>query len=130
MYRIYDSKEKKWVREGIYLSPNNDLSKSNKSLFGYNKLNLVPDCRYTYQNDIGLFDKKGVLIFEGDILKSESGLIGLVAYVPEKAAYLFLDYNNTKYYPLGSDICKQLSIIGNNFENPELVQEGSVANGK
>ncbi len=34
MYRVFDKKEKCWVKDGIYLSPNNDLSTSKKAIFG------------------------------------------------------------------------------------------------
>lgn len=130
MYRVYNTQKKEWMQEGFYLSPYDDLNKSSKAIFGMSKMSLVPDCRYTFQRDIGSKDKNGTLIFEGDILKTQTGMIGLVAYVPDKAAFVFLNYKENKYYPLGTEICKQLIIVGNNFENLELISGRKVADDK
>ena len=124
MYRVYDNKEKGWVQDCIYLSPNDDLSmeKTKKSLFGKSKLTLVSEQRYTYQRDIGLLDKKGNLIFEGDICSTKSGdVMGVIAYVSEHASYYLLDDREMKYYPLGEERCKHLEVIGNIFENKDLL---------
>jgi hypothetical protein len=122
MYRVFDNVEKRWVREGIYLSPNNDLSTSKKVLFGSEKLSLVSSQRYIFHRDIGLCDKNEVLIFEGDIGKIKSlDSIGLITYVPEHASYYLLDYKNSKYYTLGEANCKEIEIIGNVLENSNLI---------
>lgn len=122
MYRVYDNEKKKWVTEGIYLSPNDELSTSKKALFGAEKLSLVSEERYTYHRDIGLEDGNGNLIFEGDICKATShNIMGVVAYVPEHASYYLLDDVNLKYYPLGEDYCKNIEIIGNVFDNREFL---------
>lgn len=127
MYRVYDNKEKRWVKEGVYLSPNNDLSISKKALFGAERLSLVSDQRYVYQNDIGLYDKKKKLIFEGDICKIEHlGVVGVVAYVSEHASYYVLDDKNLKYYTLGEERCEQIEVIGNIFENEYLMQYDNI----
>ena len=124
MYRVWDDKEKGWVQDCIYLSPNDDLSmeQTKKSLFKKTKLTLVSERRYIYQRDIGLPDKKGNLIFEGDICGSKSNdVMGVIAYVPEHASYYLLDDRTMKYYPLGEERCKQLEVIGNIFENKDLL---------
>ena len=124
MYRVYDTKENGWVQDCIYLSPNDDLSmeQTKKSLFKKTSLTLVSENRYTYQREIGLLDKKGNLIFEGDICSSKQhDIMGVIAYVPEHASYYLLDDRTLKYYPLGEERCKQLEVIGNIFENKDLL---------
>lgn len=122
MYRVYDNQTKKWVREGIYLSPNNDLSTSKKALFGTEKLSLASDNRYTWHRDIGLTDKNNKLIFEGDICKCKDGAFtGVVAYVRERAAYYLLDDEHMTYYPLGIEHMDMVEVVGNVFENQDLL---------
>ena len=124
MFRVYDNKEKKWVKKDIYLAPNNDLFQSQKKLFGIEKLSLIPETRYIHQIDIGLYDENRKLMFEGDILKNESeGVIGVIAYSTSQAAYLLFDYKNSKYYPLGEIICKQCKVVGNVLENYDLLEQ-------
>ena len=129
MFRVYDTKGKRWIREGVFLSPNDDLSETKKFMFSKSKLSLIPDCRYVVTRDIGTYDKNGTLIYEGDILKSDKNdIVGLVVYIPDKATFVLLDYRKNKFYSLGTGICKdRLVIIGNNFENPELLEATGVA---
>ena len=124
MYRVYDNKEKHWVKKGIYISPNNDLSISKKAMFGTEKLSLVSGQRYTFHRDIGLHDRNNVLIFEGDICKitlEHEEVIGVVAYCPEHAAYYVFDYQNYKYYTLGIDKQNKIEVIGNVLDNDSLL---------
>ena len=121
-YRIYDNKKKKWMREGIYISPICDIYVSKKTLFGTEKLSLVSSNRYICHRDIGLTDKNYILIFEGDICKAEKiDVVGVIAYAPEIASYCLLDDKNLKYYPLGEERCKQIEVIGNVFDTPNLI---------
>ena len=109
------------MREGIFLSPNNDIN----LIFGNNKFSLIPDYRYAVVRDVGLEDMNDDLIYEGDVLKSkQDDIIGLVAYIPDKASFVLLDYHTNTYYPLGTNICKdRLIIVGNNFENADLLKK-------
>ena len=131
MYRVYSHIENKWIKRDVYLAPNNDLFISKKTLFGTEKLSLVSDKKYTYHKDIGLNDKNNVLIFEGDICKIEHlNVIGTISYIPEHASYYLLDDKNLKYYPLSEEHCKQIEIIGNVFDNQDLLSSDNMKEGE
>lgn len=125
MYRVYDKKETTWVKENIYLAPNNDLYLAKKNLLGNMTLSLISDNRYVHQIDTGLLDKNKQLIFEGDICKAiQSGMVGLISYSSDYGAYVFLDYTEYKWYPLGKEIClNNIEVVGNIFDNPELIPD-------
>lgn len=124
-YRIYDKKNEEWVEDlqDFYLHYNGDLYVSNKLPFGIEKLSLVSTERYIYQVDIGLADVNDHLIFEGDICKINhfEDVIGVITYISEHASYYLLDYKNSKYYPLTEEHCRQVEIIGNIFDNKDLI---------
>ena len=131
MFRVYDNKEKHWVREGVYLSPNNDLSTSKRALFGTEKLSLASDHRYIWHRDIGLYDKNNKLVFEGDICKCKDGAFtGVVAYVHEHASYYLLDDEHLTFYPLGVEYMDQVEVIGNVCENQDLLPVAKVEGGQ
>lgn len=116
MYRVYDNQEKSWVKDKIYLSPNDDLYIVKKTLLG-EKLELVSDRRYTKHCSIGLRDGNNVEIYEGDICHIESlNATGVVTYITEHASYYLLDNKHYKYYPLNEARCRQLRVIGNVFD--------------
>lgn len=122
MYRIYDKEKKCWVRENIFLAPNEDIVMLTKGLFGRKKLSLVPNSRFIFQRDIDLLDKNNVRIYEGDIVQNtDANYIGIVTYVSEATAYVVLDYHNYKYYLLGERRSDIIKVIGNIFDNKDML---------
>lgn len=126
MYRAYDTVKNKWVSD-VYMSPNpfSNLYIFKKNIFGKNKLIVADPNRYVVHKEIGIDDKYDTSIYEGDIIKAETAdgkkFIGLVAYAHEFAAYVVFRYNPDEYYVLGSDISSNIEVIGNVFDNSDLL---------
>lgn len=124
MYRVYDTKEKEWIKQNVYIAQNEDIFISQKEIFKYVKLSLVLGCRYVFQNSIDINDKENRLIFEGDICEFMNGQIGVVIYIADYASYLLFDFHNKKYYTLNKLFCnKNLKVIGNQFDTPDIISE-------
>ena len=84
-------------------------------------MNLDINSNCILQHRILLQDKTDKTVYEGDILKINKNIIGVVSYSTDLAAYVLLEYKSNKYYPLSSDICKQSRIIGNIIDNEDLL---------
>lgn len=125
--RVYDLEQKKWIMGGIYLDPNTDeLYIFEKKRFRKEKLVLVSDKRFIVHNDIKLNDESGYLIHEGDIVEAEINpnefIKAMIGWLPERAAYCILDFENEKFYPLGEEQCKHVKIVGNVFDTPNIIK--------
>ena len=46
-----------------------------------------------------------------------------VAYSPEVAAFVLLNYETSKYFSLGEKQCKHLEIVGNIFDNKDMIKD-------
>ena len=125
MFRVFDIKEKCWIKDGIYLAPNDDLFMLKKTKLGTKKLSLVSDKRYIVHKYIGLSDMKNISIYEGDIVEvqinKDSKVNMLVTYSPDTSSYIILDFNEKKYYSLGINNRKFVKVVGNIFENKDLL---------
>lgn len=122
MFRVYDNYQKRWVLGDIYASTNGDLYILKKGFFK-KRMQLVSDERYIIHKYIGLYDKNNQFIYEGDYVKAEVSdgetIIGMVTFAHEFASYIILCDENSKYYILGSEVCKYVEIIGNVFDGIE-----------
>lgn len=110
------SKSQDWVYGVPFTDSDGDCIMKNKSA------ERVVECE-TVGQFTGLCDKNGKKIFEGDIVEAVgSTLTAVVQYFPEEGAFMlyckerhFVDY-------LGTIEMSKIEIIGNVFENPELLK--------
>lgn len=85
---------------------------------------------YEIMQYTGLKDKNETEIYEGDILKHPTGNIAEIIYIDDLAAfvasYKISEKNEMDY--LDSEIIKMCEVIGNIYENPELLEESEMRN--
>ena len=60
MYRVYDSERKCWIRDKVYMTPEEEVLTYNHSVFGLIKLSSRTDS-IVFHRDIELYDKNNVL---------------------------------------------------------------------
>lgn len=73
----------------------------------------------------GLKDKHGVEIYEGDILSHNNYSLRTVIYEEKYARYMFKQLNDHTYYKINNFQLVEIEVIGNIYENPELLKKGN-----
>jgi uncharacterized phage protein (TIGR01671 family) len=83
---------------------------------------------------VGLKDKNGKEIYEGDIFipfNSDSIINtvefknGAFGYLCKDTAYeFFISFNQNEHFDIENNCSKQIEVIGNIYENPELLTNG------
>lgn len=125
-FRVYDTKEKKWV-QNCYLNQLDDLLLSEKKKFGKEKTTLLSDNRYVWHRDIGYLDKNDNLIYEGDICNintNKGEFVCVVVYVSSCCSYLLAHSDGEKvdlyeFYEEAKDL---IEIVGNIFDTPDKIK--------
>lgn len=120
-YRVYDNKEKKWIKDRVYLSPNGELYKIKQGVLGLTKVPLALDSeRYIYHRAIDLYDRNKKQVYEGDYILAQvaedKSVVGLVAFAHELSAYVILCVDSDEFYTLGTEVCEHIGVIGNVFD--------------
>lgn len=122
-YRVYDKKKKKFITDEVYLKPNGELLKADKSFLGWTKPTFVSENRYVYQKSTGLFDMNNTEVFIGDYLKAkvtdDREVVGLVSFADELSSYIILCFETDEYFTLGQSISQFIKVIGNVFNEPK-----------
>ena len=110
-----------WIYGGIFAAS----MKSDRCIItSYDDCKKYPVHADTVGQYTGLTDKNGTKIFEGDILKSDDGNIGIIRWYDEEAAFLIWCTNKRRLYYLGDNNFSRIEVIDNIYDNPELLKRG------
>ena len=86
----------------------------------FEKLSVYTDTLGQYT---GLTDMNGKKIFEGDIVQNIiTKETAIVRWYTEHSAFMLYDKNNNKVYFLYDNDFNKIEIIGNIYDNPELLE--------
>lgn len=127
-FRGQTKSDKKWIYGNLLQTGNGTYVIQNYFPFeGIGKYEVDPEtvCQYT-----GLTDKNGRKIFEGDIVRYTDEVIGKekvdeIKYNETHAAFCRLHKSEMglQYLLIDEAIANKIEVIGNTFDNPELIGE-------
>ena len=132
----------KWIYGGLFKEPAPpqcfEKTLEDKYWIVYPNPRYMPDWNLPYEmvrTDVdkktigqytGLHDKNGKEIYEGDIIQHEDITKGLVRYSEKYAQYILVETGSVKdeFESLGDYNMEVFEVIGNEWDNPELLEEG------
>lgn len=128
LFRGQTKSDKKWIYGNLLQTDNGTYVIQNYVPFeGIGKYEVDPEtvCQYT-----GLTDKNGRKIFDGDIVRYTDEVIGKekvdeIKYNETHAAFCRLHKSEMglQYLLIDEAIANKIEVIGNTFDNPELIGE-------
>lgn len=119
-FRVWDNKGKIWMPLiNFYLGAFGDLYIQRSVVYPITTLCEYEEEMYEISYSTELFDKKGNEIFEGDILIDGEDFIGEVYFYSEHCRYLLK--SESSYDDFWG--VNELTIIGNKYENPDLIKQ-------
>lgn len=122
-YRVFDLKNREWVDpDKILIScGENRLLTCGNAVLGWQKLKELPEDKYLFHKSLGIVDKHGVELYEGDICTvdmpegHEDGdtITVEIAYIKEYASYFMFDWAHSKYYSFNEGIGDIIEVVNN-----------------
>jgi len=123
VYRVYDRLSNKWLSPfEVCELPNGDLCSLKKTLFGNYKMKLLADSQYIRHRCTGNVDRNRKLVYEGDICCHVSNVTGIITYLTELSSFVLLDHKTTQYFHLPEQVYKDITVIANVCDNPEIAE--------
>lgn len=122
-FRVWDNRCKNWLNpdetnDGAGLTFDGQVAFCDQSQFGY--INPKHKDKFVIQQFTGLKDRNGKEIYEGDFLRGEE--YELPVKVIFSGAAFRLKYSNRELEFYESSEKIGMEIVGNIFENPELLK--------
>ena len=112
--------ESSWFYGNGVLQGKGDFSIIYQNEPTFEKLSVYTDTLGQYT---GLADMNGKKIFEGDIVQNIiTKETAIVRWYTEHSAFMLYDKNNNKVYFLYDNNFNNIEIIGNIYDNPELLE--------
>ena len=125
LYRAKRTDNGEWVIGNLLLDTEKEKPFETFRIYPVDYVDL---CRIVNPSTIcqctGLKDKNGKLIWENDIVKCQD-TIGIVNWNKTHLAYTILKKNkdgNMQYYYMDEELGENIEVIGNTFDNPELLE--------
>lgn len=127
-FRVFDSERHIMIYDAQNTYNGNTYTDDNVLQPGVEKFSsFLNEDRYEVMQYIGMKDKNGKFMFEGDFIVNDNGVIGEIYYIPCKfsvSSYIsdaFDNFNESGAVNLSTGNVEWVKIIGNIYENPELI---------
>jgi uncharacterized phage protein (TIGR01671 family) len=119
-FRVWDTENRRFLQHGSFcLFPDDNEVWEVRLLKNYGELEYIPHA--VVQQYTGLKDSKGVDIYEGDIVKIEDKEEVRIYDIVFSHGYFGLNRGSKFKHALMCPYTEIIEIIGNIFENPELL---------